>query len=63
MESRTEVKVAYSWGPARPLYKFDQPADHAVFNSVMDNPLIGDERYFVRIEENAAAVLIAEISC
>ena len=51
LESRTEVKVAYSWGPARPLYKFDQPADHAVFNSVMDNPLIGDERYFVRIEE------------
>lgn len=38
------------WGPERPTYKWDAPADHPVFNSITDNPQIQDERNFVRIK-------------
>ena len=54
LHKHTEVTVKYGWGPERPTYKFDQPADHAVFNSVTDNPVLGDERFFVRIEEKSS---------
>lgn len=49
---------AMAWGPQRPTYTNDNPADHAVFNSITDNPVLGDERDFVRIvefRENATA--------
>lgn len=39
------------WGPQRPTYTNDKPADHAAFNSITDNPVLGDERDFVRIVE------------
>lgn len=42
---------AFAWGPERPTYTNDEPADHAVFNSITDNPILGDERDFVRIVE------------
>lgn len=42
---------AFAWGPERPTYTNDEPADHAVFNSITDNPVLGDERDFVRIVE------------
>lgn len=38
------------WGPERPTYEWDAPADHPVFNSITDNPQIQDERNFVRIK-------------
>lgn len=41
----------WAWGPERPTYTMNQPADHAVFNSITDNPVVGDERDFVRIVE------------
>lgn len=41
-----------AWGPQnRPTYTWDKPADHATFNSITDNPVLGDERNFVRIKE------------
>lgn len=40
-----------AWGPERPTYKMSSPADHPVFNSIIDNPSMGDERDFVRIVE------------
>lgn len=41
-----------SWGPQdRPTYTWQSPADHRVFNSITDNPTIGDERNFMRIRE------------
>ena len=40
-----------AWGPERPTYTWQTPADHVTFNSITDNPSIGDERNFVRIKK------------
>lgn len=40
-----------AWGPERPTYTMESPADHATFNSITDNAALGDERDFVRIVE------------
>jgi len=44
---------AHFWGPERPTYTMATPADHAVFNSIIDNAVVGDERDFVRIAEKS----------
>lgn len=41
-----------AWGPARTTFTVAQPADHVVFNSITDNPVVGDERQFVGIKDN-----------
>ena len=44
--------VETSWGPQdRATYTWDHPADHVTFNSITDNPFLGDERNFVRVRE------------
>ncbi len=43
--------AACAWGPERPTYTMESPADHATFNSMTDNAAVGDERDFVRIAE------------
>lgn len=44
--------VAFAWGPSRTTYTMANPADHVVFNSIVDNNKeIGDERYFVSASE------------
>ena len=43
-----------AWGPERPTYTNEQPADHATFNSITNNAAVGDERDFVRIEEKSS---------
>lgn len=45
---------AQAWGPERPTYTNEKPADHAVFNSITNNAAVGDERDFVRIEEKSS---------
>lgn len=45
---------AVGWGPDRPTYTNENPADHAVFNSITNNAAVGDERNFVRIAEKKA---------
>lgn len=45
------LQSVLAWGPERPTYTMDSPADHATFNSITDNVAIGDERDFVRIAE------------
>lgn len=40
-----------AWGPGRPTYTVAQPADHITFNSITDNPNVGDERQFVGIKD------------
>lgn len=40
-----------AWGPNRPTYTNENPADHAVFNSITNNAAVGNERDFVRIAE------------
>lgn len=45
----------FAWGPDRPTYTIEQPADHVVFNSITNNPAHGDERNFVQIKEASAS--------
>lgn len=40
-----------AWGPERTTFTNDKPATYPVFNSIKDNPTIGDERDFVRVGE------------
>jgi len=39
--------VTFAWGPDRATYTINSPADHVTFNSITDNPNVGDERNFV----------------
>lgn len=41
----------WNWGPERTTFTMEEPADYPIFNSITDNPTIGDERDFVRIGE------------
>jgi len=40
-----------AWGPARPTFTGEKPATYPTFNSITNNPAMGDEREFVRIRE------------
>jgi len=42
----------HAWGPNRPTYTLANPADHITFDSITDNPEVGDERNFVGIRES-----------
>lgn len=39
------------WGPDRTTFTWADPAPYATFNSITDNPQLGDERNFVRIRQ------------
>ncbi len=45
----------FAWGPSRPTYTIEVPADHVTFNSITNNPSHGDERDFVQVREATAA--------
>ncbi len=47
----------FAWGPTRATYTIEQPADHVTFNSITNNPNIGDERNFVGIRETGTTAL------
>lgn len=47
----TTVATTLAWGPNRDTYTTAKPADHIVFNSITDNPSVGDERDFVVVKE------------
>lgn len=40
-----------SWGPERSTFTWQVPASYPTFNSITDNPSLGDERNFVRVKE------------
>lgn len=42
---------AFAWGPERPTFTGENPADYVTFNSITNNAKVGDERNFVRIRE------------
>lgn len=47
-----EVGDKETWGPQnRKTFTWENPASYATLNSITDNPVIGDERNFVRIKE------------
>ena len=45
---------ASAYGPERATFTMEEPADYVTFNSITDNPVLGDERNFVRIAEDGA---------
>ncbi len=47
--------VSNAWGPSRPTFTIEDPADYVVFNSITNNPAHGDERSFVQIKEKTAS--------
>ncbi len=50
------ISSASAWGPERSTFTMQNPATYPTFNSITDNPTIGDERDFVRIGEVNADV-------
>ena len=44
--------AAFAWGPNRPTFTYESPAPYVTFNSITNNPQVGDERNFVRIKED-----------
>lgn len=46
-----QALVDTPWGPDRPTFTWSDPAPYATFNSITDNPQLGDERNFVRVRE------------
>lgn len=47
--------VVLAWGPQRPTFTMENAAGYVTFNSITNNPNIGDERNFVGIRENGSA--------
>jgi len=45
--------VALAWGPSRDTYTVANPATKITFNSITDNPNVGDERNFVVVKDAA----------
>ena len=45
-----------AWGPERSTFTMEQPATYPTFNSITNNPTIGDERNFVRVGQINADV-------
>lgn len=45
-----------AWGPERATFTMEKPATYPTFNSITNNPTIGDERDFVRVGEINADV-------
>ena len=45
------VALETAWGPERETYTWAVPASKPVFNSIINNPSLGDERNFVRVRE------------
>ena len=50
------ISSVSAWGPERSTFTMQTPATYPTFNSITDNPTIGDERDFVRIGEVDADV-------
>lgn len=47
-----EQSSTESWGPQdRETFTWEKPAAYATFNSITNNPTLGDERNFVRVRE------------
>jgi hypothetical protein len=44
----TQAGVGGGWGPLRDMYTVQEASPTAAFNSILDQPEVGDERNFVR---------------
>ena len=50
-QQHASALVDTPWGPERKTFTWEDPAPYATFNSITNNPQLGDERNFVRIRE------------
>lgn len=51
----------FAWGPERPTFTGENPADYVTFNAITNNPNHGDERNFVLIREAGTGTYVDEI--
>ncbi len=54
--------AAFAWGPNRTVFDGATPATYPVFNSMLKNPQVGDERNFVRIRESGTSEYINQVT-
>lgn len=54
--SLTLAASVSAWGPERTTFTMEKPASYPTFNSITNNPTIGDERDFVRVGQINADV-------
>lgn len=54
--------VVLAWGPSRPTFTGANPAPYVTFNSITDNPQVGDERNFVRIREEGSSTYVDNVN-
>lgn len=47
--------AVFAWGPNRATFTTKEPANYITFNSIVDNPAIGDERNFMQVREASAS--------
>lgn len=45
------VYAAVTFGPSRPTYTWAAPATSITFNSITDNPVVGDERQLLKVRD------------
>ncbi len=43
--------AAVTFGPSRPTFTWAHPATYITFNSITDNPVVGDERQFLKTRD------------
>lgn len=51
MVNNASALVDTPWGPDRATFTWEDPAPYATFNSITNNPGVGDERNFVQVRE------------
>jgi len=56
------LALAGPWGPERKTFTWEEPAEYAVFNSITNNPGLGDERNFTRIREVGMEKFVDEVT-
>lgn len=54
--------VVFAWGPSRDTFTMASPAPYVTFNSITDNPQVGDERNFVRIKEAGTNTYVDQVA-
>lgn len=51
-----ETEVRGGWGPDRPTFVLNSVPTYTTFNSIRDNPQVGDERGMVRVSEVSSSL-------
>lgn len=52
--------LSFAWGPDRPTFTEESPADYVTFNSITNNRKWGDERNFMRVRDIASGEMFKD---